>query len=174
MLDHYTVSPSQSMMFIQQIVFKIQCKITRPWNIGHSDLQLFWGQTLGHTDSYSQSILFMHQRVFKAKSLVYDPIYFEVKYWVIPTHNPKVHQSKKVKQVIYTLDTICEPNIMILVQAVLQIFCSQVPYVYHGKVEKGSKKGHNSATAIPTEKNNIWVHLYFMLIPYIKFQDPVS
>ena len=28
-------------------------------------------------------------------------------------------------QVIYTLDTICEPNIMILVQAVLEVFCSQ-------------------------------------------------
>ena len=61
MLDHYTVSPSQSMMFIHQIVFKIQCKITRPWNIGHSDIQLFWGQTLEHTDSYSQSMMFMHQ-----------------------------------------------------------------------------------------------------------------
>ena len=31
----------------------------------------------------------------------------------------------KVNQVIYTLDTICEPNIMILAQAVLQIFSSQ-------------------------------------------------
>ena len=30
-----------------------------------------------------------------------------------------------VNQVIYTLDTICEPNIMTLAQAVLQIFCSQ-------------------------------------------------
>ena len=29
----------------------------------------------------------------------------------------------KVNQVIYTLDTICEPNIMILAQANLQIFC---------------------------------------------------
>ena len=31
----------------------------------------------------------------------------------------------KVNQVIYTLDTIWMPNIMILVQAVLQTFCSQ-------------------------------------------------
>ena len=31
----------------------------------------------------------------------------------------------KVNQVIYTLDTICEPNIMTLAQAVLEIFCSQ-------------------------------------------------
>ena len=32
-----------------------------------------------------------------------------------------------VNQVIYTLETICEPNIMTLAQAVLQIFCSQGP-----------------------------------------------
>ena len=31
----------------------------------------------------------------------------------------------KVNQVIYTLDTICEPYIMILAQAVLQLFCWQ-------------------------------------------------
>ena len=40
-------------MFIYWIVFKIQGKITGPWNIGHSDLYLFWGQTSGHTDSQS-------------------------------------------------------------------------------------------------------------------------
>ena len=33
----------------------------------------------------------------------------------------------KVNQVIYTLDKFCMPNIMTLAQAVLQIFCSQVP-----------------------------------------------
>ena len=38
-------------------------------------------------------------------------------YWILP----------KVNQVIYTLDTICEPNIMILAQPVLSIFCSQGP-----------------------------------------------
>ena len=31
----------------------------------------------------------------------------------------------KVNQVIYTLDTICDPNIMTLAQVVLEIFCSQ-------------------------------------------------
>ena len=31
----------------------------------------------------------------------------------------------KVNQVIYTLDTICDPNIMTLAQAVLEKFCSQ-------------------------------------------------
>ena len=30
----------------------------------------------------------------------------------------------KVNQVIYTLDTICDPNIKTLAQAVLEIFCS--------------------------------------------------
>ena len=30
----------------------------------------------------------------------------------------------KVNQVIYTLNTICDPNIMTLAQAVLKIFCS--------------------------------------------------
>ena len=30
-----------------------------------------------------------------------------------------------VNQVIYIMDTICEPDIMILAQAVLEIFCSQ-------------------------------------------------
>ena len=46
----------------------------------------------------------------------------------------------KVNQVIYTLDTICVPNIMILAQAVLQIFWWQ------GSIglQSMSKKGHNS------------------------------
>ena len=34
---------------------------------------------------------------------------------------------RKVNQIVYTLDTICEPNIMTLAQAVLEIFCSQGP-----------------------------------------------
>ena len=33
----------------------------------------------------------------------------------------------KFNQVIYILDTNCEPNIMVLAQAVIQIFCSQCP-----------------------------------------------
>ena len=32
---------------------------------------------------------------------------------------------QKANQIIYTLDTICEPKIMILAQAVLGLFCSQ-------------------------------------------------
>ena len=36
-----------------------------PWNIGHSDPLLFWGQTSSHTDSLFQGIMFIHQIVFK-------------------------------------------------------------------------------------------------------------
>ena len=42
------------------------------------------------------------------------------------------------------------------------------------KLEKASKKGHTSAMTSPTEEKNIRVRLFFMLIPYIKFQDPTS
>ena len=61
----------------------------------------------------------------------------------------------KVNQVIYTLDTICEPNIMILVQAVLEIFCSQG--------SKGLKQGiqdfHGKYVLVPADKaaNNVVV-----------------
>ena len=47
----------------------------------------------------------------------------------------------KVNQVIYTQDTICVPNIMILSQAVLQIFCWQDSI---GLQCISQKKGHNS------------------------------
>ena len=48
----------------------------------------------------------------------------------------------KVNQVIYTLDTICELNIMILAQAVLQIFCWQVSIGLQWKrLKNGRKRG---------------------------------
>ena len=40
--------------------------------------------------------------------------------------------------------------------------------------QKMSKKGHNSVTKSPTEKKKIRVLLFFILIPHIKFQDPIS
>ena len=64
----------------------------------------------------------------------------------------------KVNQIIYTMDTICEPNIMILAEAVLEIFCSQGSI---GLVEKTSEKGHKSATTSPTEKKKKYVSAYF-------------
>ena len=42
----------------------------------------------------------------------------------------------KANRVIYTLDTICDPDIMTLAQAVLEIFCSQASI--------GFEKGDNS------------------------------
>ena len=47
-------------------------------------------------------------------------------YRILPKANP----------VIYTLDTICDPNSMTLAQAVLEIFCSQASI--------GFEKGDNS------------------------------
>ena len=48
----------------------------------------------------------------------------------------------KVNQVIYTLVTICEPNIMILAQAYLQIFCRQGPIgLYWQSKKKNIEKG---------------------------------
>ena len=40
-------------------------KITGPWNIGHCDRILFWGQRSYYTDSFSKSMTFIHQILFK-------------------------------------------------------------------------------------------------------------
>ena len=40
-------------------------EITGPWNIGHCDLNLFWGQKSYYTDSFSKSMTFIHQILFK-------------------------------------------------------------------------------------------------------------
>ena len=54
---------------------------------------------------------------------------------------PNIHRIlPKVNQVTYTLDTICEPNITVLAQAVLRIFCSHGPLW----VECIAEKEHNS------------------------------
>ena len=60
----------------------------------------------------------------------------------------------KVNQVISILDTICEPNIMILAQAVFEIFCSQGTIGLQWKVgkKKTSKRGYNSGTTSLKEK----------------------
>ena len=61
-------SSISSMTVIYQIVSKTQDKITEPWNIGHCDLHLFWGQRLHHTDSLSKGLTAVHQIVFKILS----------------------------------------------------------------------------------------------------------
>ena len=40
-------------------------KITEPWNTGHCDPLLFWGQASSHTDSLAPGIMFIHLIVFK-------------------------------------------------------------------------------------------------------------
>ena len=75
---------------------------------------------------------------------------------------------------MYTSDTICEPNIMILAQAVLEIFCSQGSKAYNGKVEKTLKKGHNSATTSPTEKKKKYGSAYFSYIFHISIFKIIS
>ena len=52
-VTHWSIIPT--MMFIHQIILKILSRITRPWNIGHIDLYLLWGQSLGHTVSLSHA-----------------------------------------------------------------------------------------------------------------------
>ena len=51
-VSHWSII--STMLFIHQIILKILRKITRPWNIGHVDLHLLWGQSLGHTVSLSE------------------------------------------------------------------------------------------------------------------------
>ena len=54
--------------------------------------------------------------------------YTKCQSWEREIIQPNIHRIlPKVDQVIYTLDTICLPSIMILAEAVLQIFCSQGP-----------------------------------------------
>ena len=60
-VSHWSIIPT--MMVIHQIILKILSKITRPWNIGHVDLHLLWGQSLGHTVSLSENMTLMHQIV---------------------------------------------------------------------------------------------------------------
>ena len=62
-VSHWSIIPI--MMFIHQIILKILSKITRPWNIGHIDLYLLCGQSLGHTLSLSENMTLMHQIVLE-------------------------------------------------------------------------------------------------------------
>ena len=118
-MSHWSISPI--VMFIHQIILKRISKITRPWNIGHVNLHLFWGQSLGYTVSLSENMTLIHQIVleiqgkitgplkqnwqYKAKSLDHEAtvtyIYFEVKcgsYWfIIPNNN--VHTSNSLHDI---------------------------------------------------------------------------
>ena len=83
----------------------------------------------------------------------------------------------KVNQVIYTLDTICVPNIMILAQVVLQIFCWQASiglYWQSKKKKESRKRDITLQREVRRNRKRIRVLLFFILIPHIKFQDPIS
>ena len=78
----------------------------------------------------------------------------------------------KVNQVIYTLDTICQQNILILAQALLQIFCSQGSTSLQSK---SWKRGITLKWQVRRKRKKYGYSLFFMLyIPNIKFQDPIS
>ena len=47
--SHWPIIPKYG-VHISNVLQDI-CKITGPWNIGHSDLHLFWGQPSSHTES---------------------------------------------------------------------------------------------------------------------------
>ena len=46
--------------------------------------------------------------------------------------------------------------------------------VLHTGELKRVEKGHDTVMTSPTDKKKICVHLFFMLIPFIKFEDPIS
>ena len=81
---------------------------------------------------------------------------------------PKVNQK-----VIYTMDTTCEPNIIILAQTILEIICSQGSIGLRWERGRKTSKKRGIRTTILTDKKKIRVCLFFMLNPHIKFQDPV-
>ena len=61
-------SPESRFASKTKIVFRVSNKrrqITGPWYTGHCDLNLFWGQRSYYTDSFSKSMTFIHQLLFK-------------------------------------------------------------------------------------------------------------
>ena len=70
-VSHWSIVPI--MMFSHQMILKILSKITRPWNIGHVDLYLLWGQSLGHTISLSENMTHMHHIVLEIQDKVTGP-----------------------------------------------------------------------------------------------------
>ena len=102
-VSHWSIIPT--MMFIHQIILKILSKITRPWNIGHVDLYLLWGQSLGHTVSLSENMTLMHQIVLETwqsqwtmEYRSHRPTFILRSYWpIIPKYD--VHTSNSLQDV---------------------------------------------------------------------------
>ena len=76
----------------------------------------------------------------------------------------------KVNQVIYTLDTICEPNIMILAQAALDILFTRS---FICSISK-SEKGHNSVYFSQNFMKCLSGHLHHVPKLYAWYHDPSS
>ena len=89
-MSGHTDSQSQTVMFMHQIVFKVLCKISGPWKVGHSDLRLFSGQIDSKSRSIIQSSRYNTISHHHEILIIVTYIYFEVKCQVILTHNPKV------------------------------------------------------------------------------------
>ena len=71
----------------------------------------------------------------------------------------------KVNQVIYTLDTICAPNIKTVAQVVLEIFCSQSSIGLQCNENENFEKGNNSAMTNLMDKKKITGLLNFHTLP---------
>ena len=71
----------------------------------------------------------------------------------------------KVNQVICTLDKICDPNIMTLAQAVLEIFCLQASIGLQCNKMKNFEKGNNSVMTNPMDKKKNMCPLNFHTHP---------
>ena len=52
---------------------KIKGEITGLWNIGHCDLNLCWSQRSYYTDSFSKSMAFIDQILFKIQGKITGP-----------------------------------------------------------------------------------------------------
>ena len=104
--------------FAARIGDKYQIRLTRPKYFQSFMKSWFLPKTWYHAPSRSGSpdILFARLR-YCTKCQIGKGRQFSQIFTNLPN----------VNQVIYTPDTICVPNIMILAQAVLQIFCSQGP-----------------------------------------------
>ena len=62
------------MTILHEIVIKIKGKITEAWNIGHNDLDIVSGHSLGHMELISQVWHLSNKKYsrYKAKSLNHE------------------------------------------------------------------------------------------------------
>ena len=103
-VSHWTII--SIMMFIHQIILKILSQITRPWNIGHVDLYLFWSHGLGHTFSFSENMLLIHQRVWNIRQNQWTMKYRSQWHTFILRSNVRSYWSIIPKDDVYTSNSL--------------------------------------------------------------------